>query len=381
MKRQLPAVAASLVFLACCSLRRTLLPAVGGVVEGARAEVVARQPNHRAGKLQNDLPLNESLGAVAGAIFGARAEATRPAAPLHFTGDSLAGPPVPLAATWLGHSTVLLELDGARVLFDPVWSNHASPVDGLGPARYLVPPIPLDAVLDVQVVVISHDHYDHLDMPTIQALSARGVRFVVPVGIGAHLEAWGVPAAAITELGWWQETSVGAVRLVCTPSRHFSGRELSDRFATLWSGWAVVGPVHRAWFSGDSGFGPHFREIGKRLGPFDLTMPETGSYDPAWPDVHLGPEQALSAHRDVGGHWLLPVHWSAFVMGNHGWTEPGERLLAAAAPNDWLVLPRPGQRLVFREDADLPHARWWPASPWRTAQQAAIVSTLPTPGP
>ena len=372
----------SFALLGCCSLRHTLLPALGGGVEGARAEAIEGQPNYREGQLRNDLALDESLGAVAGAIFGSRAEATRPEELLRFTGDALPRDQMaPLAATWMGHSTLFLELDGARILFDPMWSDTASPVGGIGPGRYVAPPVALDAVEDVHVVVISHEHYDHLDMATTQALAGRGVRFVVPVGIGAHLEAWGVPSSAITELGWWQEVQLGDVRLICTPSRHFSGRGVGDRFATLWSGWAVVGPAHRAFFSGDSGYGPHFAEIGKRLGPFDVTFPEAGSYDAAWPDVHLGPEQALQAHRDVGGRHLLPVHWSAFVMGNHSWTEPGERLLAAATPKDGLVLPRPGQRLVFDDVADLPRARWWPVSPWRSAKDAPIVSTIPPPSP
>jgi len=372
-------VAVSVVLVVCAGLagRHGVLPALGGTIDGERRQIVEAQPNHRDGTFRNDLPLNESLGAVARAIFGDKAGSARPAEMLRLPGTKLPGAPAALAATWMGHSTVYLEVDGARKMFDPMWSDNASPLSGVGPARYLVPPIPLEDIADVDVVVISHDHYDHLDMGSIERLAQRGgVRFVVPLGIGAHLEAWGVQRDAVTELGWWQEGRVGDVRLVCTPARHFSGRDVSDRFATRWSGWAVVGSSSRVYFSGDSGYGPHFAEIGRRLGPFDLTLIESGSYGAAWPDVHLGPEQALRAHRDVHGRHLLPVHWSAFVMGNHGWTEPGERLLAASTASDGLILPTPGQRVVVGDD--LPAAvRWWPPTPWLPATEAPIVSSAP----
>lgn len=375
----LPGLLALMGIIGCCSLRQTILPSLGGSVAGEREKSREAQPNYLDGKLQNQLPLDESLSAVIGAITGESADATRPEKMLEFPGGSTEGPPASLAATWMGHSTVLLEIDNVRVLFDPMWSNNASPLSGIGPARYLVPPIALENIRDVDVVIVSHDHYDHLDKDSITSLSARGTRFVVPIGIGAHLEAWGVPDTQVSELGWWQEFRIQDVRIVCTPSRHFSGRELFDRYATLWSGWALLGPTSKAYFSGDSGYGPHFAEIGQRLGPFDLTMLEVGSYDPAWPDVHLGPEQALKAHRDVKGRHLLPVHWATFVMGNHGWTEPGERLLAARTDADSLLLPRPGQRVIASGDAELPRERWWPTTPWRSAAQAPIIATMPTP--
>jgi L-ascorbate metabolism protein UlaG (beta-lactamase superfamily) len=354
--------------------RRALLPAIGADAAHARAALLAAQPNFVDGQLRNDLPLDESLAAVLGAIGGDRAAGARPDTPLQLVA---APPPAEvgdLAAQWLGHSTVVLDVDGVRVLIDPMWGRFASPLPGVGPERYLAPPLALADVGAVDVVVISHDHYDHLDRAAVEELGARGARFVVPAGIGAHLERWGVPVAHVEELGWWQEVDVDGVRVVCTPARHFSGRELTDRFATLWSGWAFVGPRHRVAYTGDGGMGPHFAAIGDRLGPFDLTLAEAGSYDPAWPDVHLGPEQALLAHRALRGRHLLPVHWATFVMGNHGWVEPGERLLAAARPEDGLLLPAPGQRLDLTID-DLTPRRWWPDAPWRTAAQAPIHSS------
>ena len=376
--RVLLLVALSLVvcLVAAFAARRAVLPALGVVPAGARAEALARLPMFRDGRLRNALPLDESLAAVSRAIFGERAEATQPDAPLAFAGDPLPAAPDAFAVTWLGHSTVVLDLDGQRVLFDPMFGERASPVSFAGPARYLRPPLSLEDLGRVDVVLISHDHYDHLDMDTVAQLAAGGSRFVVPLGIGARLEGWGVPPEQVTELSWWEQTTVGPLRVVSTPARHFSGRDAADRFGTLWTGWAVLGAERRVLFTGDTGMGPHFAEIGSRLGPFTLTLPEVGSYDPAWPDVHLGPEQALAAHRALGGQLLLPVHWAAFVMGNHGWTEPGERLLAAATPADGLLLPPPGRRLDLTAAPETwPKTPWWPEAPFRTAAESPIVST------
>lgn len=375
-KLLLPTVLLSMVLGSGFAGRRALLPELGETPSAARAEAIAELPMFRDGRLRNDLPLDESLAAVGRAIFGERAEATRPDAPLEWPGDPLPKEPEAFAVSWLGHSTVVLDLDGQRLLFDPMFGERASPLSFAGPARYLRPPLPLEDVGRVDLVLISHDHYDHLEMDAVQRLSAAGSRFVVPVGIGARLEGWGIPTEQITELSWWQEETSGPLRIVSTPARHFSGRDAADRFGTLWTGWAVLGPEHRVLFTGDTGMGPHFAEIASRLGPFTLTMPEVGSYDPAWPDVHLGPEQALDAHRALGGELLLPVHWGAFVMGNHSWTEPGERLLAAATPTDGLLLPPPGRHLDLTADPDAwPKARWWPDTPFRTAAESPIVST------
>lgn len=363
-------------------LRKTFLPSLGGVVEGARAEKAAAQANYRDGIFLNEVPIAESMSAVYKAITAPPVPAQRPDSPLQFSAEPLPPNNAPLAVTWLGHSTVVLELEGLRILIDPMFGRSAFPVEGMGPARYLEPPLSLESLGPIDVVLLSHDHYDHLDMATVQTLGTQGLPFVVPLGLGAHLEAWGIPAKQVTELGWWEEHAIQDVRFVSTPARHFSGRDLVGRFSTLWCGWALVGPSHRVYFSGDSGYGPHFAEIGRRLGPFELTMQEIGSYSPSWPDVHLGPEQALMAHRDVGGQVLLPVHWATFVMSNHGWTEPGERILAAAEPGDGLLLPRPGQRLVLAGEPvaaaePLPTTRWWPDAPWRTAAAFPIRSNLP----
>lgn len=279
-----------------------------------------------------------------------------------------------LRVTWFGHSSLLIELDGVRVLTDPVWGPRSSPVTWMGPKRWYPPPISLEELPEVDAVVISHDHYDHLDYPTFQVLKEWNATFLVPLGVGAHLEYWGVPAERIVELDWWQRHRIAGVELVCTPARHASGRRVFRQNRTLWAGWALLGPTHRAFFSGDTGLFDGMKAIGERLGPFDVTMIEVGAYHKNWPDWHLGPEQAVLAHQWVRGRLMLPVHWGLFDLAFHGWTEPAERVLAAARGAGVAVaVPRPGDSV---EPVSPPTPdRWWPQVPWRTAAEDPIVAT------
>ncbi|MEM9196032.1 MAG: MBL fold metallo-hydrolase, partial [Myxococcota bacterium] len=219
----------------------------------------------------------------------------------------------------------------------------------------------------------SHDHYDHLDHETIVAIREWDTTFIAPLGVGAHLEYWGVPSDHIVELDWWDRRSFGGVELVATPARHASGRHLFDQFRTLWAGYALVGAERRVFFSGDTGLFPGMEEIGERLGPFDITMLEVGAYGQAWPDWHLGPEQAVRAHQMLRGELLLPVHWGLFNLAYHAWTEPIERVLVEARQQDVRVAsPRPG---VSIEPGDATIDRWWPEVPWRTAEEYPIVAS------
>ena len=278
-----------------------------------------------------------------------------------------------LRITWFGHSSSLVELDGHRLLLDPVWGERCSPFSFAGPERFYPPPLALAELPELDAVVISHDHYDHLDHPTIVALAERGTVFVVPLGVGAHLERWGVAAEQMVELDWWEETTIGELRVVATPARHFSGRGPGQADQTLWAGWAMIGPDHRVFYSGDTAMFPGFDDIGERLGPFDATMIEVGAYDQAWADVHLGPEQAVHAHQMVRGAVMVPVHWGLFDLALHGWTEPIERVLVAGeAAGVAVVSPRPGESVVI---GVTPTGRWWPELPWLTAEQAPVVSS------
>ncbi|HEX2882530.1 MAG TPA: MBL fold metallo-hydrolase, partial [Polyangiaceae bacterium] len=282
---------------------------------GVRLERVQRSPQWRDGRFVDLLPRNEPEFWTSVVRWLKGAPNTIPeAAPPVVSGlkAQLDVPPATgLRITWFGHSSLLVEIDGERLLLDPVWGERCSPLRFMGPARFHPAPIALNDLPPVSAVLISHDHYDHLDYPTILQLNALGTRFVVPLGVGAHLEYWGVPTSRIEELEWWQSTKVGSVELVATPARHFSGRSLvmADRDQTLWSGWAMLGSTHRAYYSGDTALFPTFREIGDRLGPFDASMIEVGAYNQLWADVHLGPEQALEAHAMVRGGVLFPVHW------------------------------------------------------------------------
>jgi L-ascorbate metabolism protein UlaG (beta-lactamase superfamily) len=279
-----------------------------------------------------------------------------------------------LRATWLGHSTVHLNLEGTTILTDPMWGERASPVPFLGPKRFFAPPMALEAMPVPDVVTVSHDHYDHLDAGTIRRMAGWDTRFVVPLGLGARLQGFGIAASRITELDWWARTRVKGVEIVCVPARHASGRSLFDKDRTLWAGFAYLGASHRVYFSGDTGEFRGLDDIG-RLGPFDLTLIECGEYGQAWPDWHLGPEQAVEAHQRVQGRAMLPIHWGTFKLAPHGWTEPVERLLAAARPAGVRVLtPRPGES-VEPGLAGEP-ARWWPDLPWKTAEEVPIRATL-----
>ena len=291
------------------------------------------------------------------------------------TRAAFATPPASgLRVTWLGHSTSIVELGGIRLLIDPVWSKYSGPSNWYGPGRFHAPPLPLSELPEIAAVVISHDHYDHLDTKTIKALSDSGHSFITPLGVGSHLRYWGVPADRITELDWWQEVTLSGVRLVCTPARHFSGRSLWDRNATLWAGWAMIAPDKRVFFSGDTGMHPAFREIGERLGPFDLTLIETGAYNVSWRDVHLGPEQAVRAHQLVGGKLMIPVHWGTFDLALHSWTEPAERVMVAAEKAGVaLAIPQPGQPL--EPSAPPPLKKWWPDMNWESASEAPVRSS------
>ena len=273
------------------------------------------------------------------------------------------------------------ESDGIRVLTDPVWSRRVSPSRLVGPKRFQPVPVPISQLPPLDAVIISHDHYDHLDYPSIVELIRCDVPFYTSLGVGAHLEAWGVPPERIIELDWWESADLpnANLRITSAPSQHFSGRAAADRNRTLWSSFALRGPQHGVFFSGDTGMFPGFAEIGERYGPFDVTMLEVGAYNAMWADVHLGPEQALEAHRMLRGELMLPIHWGTFNLALHGWTEPAERLLVAAQRAGVAVaLPRPGGRV---EPATPPAlVRWWPEIPWQTAAEHPVISSGPSPG-
>jgi L-ascorbate metabolism protein UlaG (beta-lactamase superfamily) len=261
-------------------------------------------------------------------------------------------------ATWLGHSTVLLELDGRRVLTDPVFGERVSPIGFVGPRRFHPVPAEFAELPPLDLVLLSHDHFDHLCKPTITALARSRVPIVTALGVGAHLERYGVAPERITELDWHESVELAGLRLTATPAQHFSGRGLGSRNKTLWASWVIQSERRKVFFSGDTGLTPEFEATGRTHGPFDLVMLEIGAYHPSWGTIHLGPENALEAFRMLGGGTLLPVHWGTFSLGFHAWNDPAETLLELAGQRGAHILtPRLGA--AFEPERVEGPSPWW----------------------
>ncbi len=319
------------------------------------------------------MPFMKKLGIMARFFFGEQIdkEPTAPLPTVPLNGNSFDNPPAEgYRVTWLGHSTLMVEIDGLRIMTDPVFSDRASPFKSLGPKRFQPLPIDLADVPALDAVIISHDHYDHLDMAAIKALKDRVEKFYVPLGVGAHLRKWNVSGDKIVELDWWGETNVTAeVKLVAAPARHFSGRGMFDKNQTLWASWIIAGSQHRLFFSGDTGMHEGFNEIGRRYGPFDLAMMENGAYNKDWPNVHMSPEETVEAAQMIGAKTVLPIHWGTFDLANHPWYEPANRVRELSAQNNvTLAQPRPGE--AVGANLPLPVAAWWNPEQDRNLQVA-----------
>lgn len=261
---------------------------------------------------------------------------------------------------WFGHSAFLLQIDNKTILIDPMFGKVAAPHPMLGSNRFSRElPIAVDKLPSIDAVIISHDHYDHLDYGSIQKLKDKVKMFYTPLGVGAHLQKWGVEKERIVELDWWQEVSQDGLIFRCTPAQHFSGRGFSDRANTLWSSWIVKSEIDNIFFSGDSGYGPHFKEIGDKYGPFDFAMIECGQYNEMWPDIHMFPEETAQAGLDVQAERIMPIHWGAFKLAMHPWTEPVERLSKKAKElNLGLITPRIGEPINI-DKQKAPTTEWW----------------------
>ena len=344
-----------------------LSPQLGGKPTAAERARYAQSGHYRDGEFVNLVPTSVATGKSFAAtmwkfIFAKDPRATPPQPLPTNPLDSLAitrKTPEMVRVTWFGHSASLVEIAGQNLLLDPMLGVEMGPVSWATPRRYnrtlaLAP----EKLPPIAAVLISHDHYDHLDYATIRTIKDKVGRFFVPLGIGPHLRRWGVPAARITEMNWGDSARLPGLTVRCTPSRHFSGRGLGNRNSTLWASWVVQSASKRVFYTGDGGYGPHFAAIGAAYGPFDVALVECGQYNADWAEIHMMPEQSVQAARDVRAALMLPVHWGAFTEANHAWNEPVRRATAEAARlGQPIATPHLGEPVTLGTAP--PQQRWW----------------------
>lgn len=344
-----------------------LSPTFGGKPTSTQRDRYQQSPQYEEGGFVNQIPTTMDLDAAAYPkllVEYIRGTAnSEPEAPLPIVPISPEDVGQPLAESdqiyWLGHSAVILKTGNKTILLDPMMGPSPAPHPWLGGKRYSPLPIQPGQLPHIDIVLISHDHYDHLDYSSIRQLKDKTDYFYVPLGVGAHLAAWGVASDKIKELDWGDTAQVGNVSLVCTPARHFSGRALRDRNHTLWCSWVVQTPNNKFYFSGDSGYGPHFKNIGEQHGPFDFAMIECGQYDPRWEAIHMFPEQSVQAAIDLNTEAMMPIHWGGFTLSLHSWTDPVQRATAEAEELQVrIATPKIGEPLFLGASA-LPTQSWW----------------------
>ena len=345
-----------------------LSPQLGGTPTDQERAAYAQSGHYRAGEFVNLVPTSVATGSsfvgTMWKFFFRKDPRATPRLPLPMRPldslDIIRKPPGLVRVTWFGHSASLVEIAGQNILLDPMLSVEMGPVSWATPRRYN-PRLPItpEQLPYLAAVLISHDHYDHLDYETIRKIKDKVGQFYVPLGIAAHLRAWGVERARITEMNWGDSARLPGLLLRCTPSRHFSGRGLTNHNSTLWASWVLQTPTRRLFYSGDGGYGPHFATIGAAYGPFDLALMECGQYNADWAEIHLMPEQSVRAARDLRAAVMLPVHWAAFTEALHAWDEPVRRATAEAARlGQPMTTPQLGEPVTLGA-GPLPTARWW----------------------
>jgi L-ascorbate metabolism protein UlaG (beta-lactamase superfamily) len=356
-----------LVILVSTVLFLKLSPQFGGAITVELKAEYSASENYRDGKFRNknNVQLSMNLWETLKIMkdFFNPPSNTVPKSPIPVTTiDSLqlANYQGATRMIWFGHSTFLLQIDQKNILIDPMFGKVPAPHPMLGASRFSVElPITIEKLPPIDAVLISHDHYDHLDYGSIQKLKNKVKQFYTPLGVGAHLKAWGIDQDRIHELDWWEERSFEGLIFRCTPAQHFSGRGLGDRANTLWSSWIIQSKNENIFFSGDSGYGDHFKEIGEKYGPFDFAMMECGQYDKKWPEIHMFPEETAQAALDINANQMMPIHWAAFRLGLHTWTDPVERLTKKASELGVKIqVPQIGTSIFLNsEDNSLP--AWW----------------------
>ncbi|MCA9359174.1 MBL fold metallo-hydrolase [Candidatus Kaiserbacteria bacterium] len=336
-------------------------PQFGKPPQGDHLELIKQSPQYQVDRFENnpkislDFSLADAWSAFWESITGdqkRRPSSKLPASPLSVDGGG------GNHLTWFGHSTFLYEVDDKKVLFDPMLGKYASPLPGIIKRYDYDLPSSAKDLPSLDLVIISHDHYDHLDYGTIKDIEPKTKLFLAPLGVGSHLKLWGVPEEKIIELDWWQEFSLDGLMIVAVPSQHFSGRSVNDAQKTLWAAWVVKTAEANVFFGGDSGYFSGFADIGNKYGPFDLTLLDSGQYHDSWSAVHMTPEESVKAHAELKGKKYMPMHWAAFTLSLHSWTEPAERALKAVEATDiTAITPVIGER--FDVLKDVPNEKWW----------------------
>jgi L-ascorbate metabolism protein UlaG (beta-lactamase superfamily) len=343
-------------------------PSIGGSHSDEKIEIFKKSGHYQEGKFVNliytsmDIGFGKFMSIMKDWILGVpnqTPEEPLPVVPVDSMTiaskhDSLA------RVIWFGHSAFLLEINGKNILLDPMLGDYTGPHPWLGPSRFSDGiPIEIAKLPQIDAVVYSHDHYDHLDYETVLKLKDKVKKFFLPLGVGSHLAAWGVDEDRIHELSWWDEIEMEGLKFVSAPARHFSGRGILDRNTTMWASWIIKSENFTVYFSGDSGYGPHFEEIGEKYGPFDFAMLECGQYDLRWESVHLLPEQTAQAAIDINAKLAMPIHWGAFVLALHSWKDPLERLSPKAEELGVdVITPKIGEQININK-ANVEDNDWW----------------------
>ena len=347
-----------ILFVACA-------PQFGGKISKTKKEEYAQSNNFKDGKFELKIaPIKiTDLGKMFKKMAKKHPEA-RPHKPItSLTVDSLSLENFSAGSTrliWFGHSAFLLQMQGLNILIDPMFGDYTAPIKLKSAKRFDYDlPIEPEQLPFIDIVIFSHDHYDHLDYNTVLKLKDKVGKFYVPLGLSAHLISWGVNESKITEHDWWESTQYNGINFVCLPAKHFSGRGLLDRAATLWASWCIIGAKDKIYFSGDSGYADHFKEIGEKYGPFDLALIECGQYDSLWSDVHMFPEESVQAGIDLKSEQMIPIHWGSFTLANHGWKESVNRAIAESKRLDRNIsTPKIGEFILLNE-AHNGINKWW----------------------
>ena len=339
-------------------------PQFGAAPSGNHLEIISKSINYNKKTFVNQIPTSMDLGFKDGLkvlhefIFQGKDREPINPLPVRFGSEKFDRVDSISKITWYGHSAVSLEIDGKFILIDPMFGESASPVPFMAKRFAYAAPINIESIPNVDAVILSHDHYDHLDYASITKLKNKVKQYFTPLGVGSHLMRWGIEQSKITELDWWDSAIFDGIEIVSAPARHFSGRGLNDRNKTQWASWIVLGAKERIYFSGDSGYGPHFKKIGEKYGPFDFAMMECGQYNKNWEAIHMMPEQTIQASLDINCTSMMPIHWSAFNLSLHSWTDPVERAVKAAEELDVkIVTPFIGEKFVPSKYSNV--EKWW----------------------